>query len=316
MLIRRSTVLILTVLFVIPVFARETRRSLKTFAAPAKAQFRKLPRDPHRLERLVPQLRQSAVGTAAISDNRSTRAVVIPAAGNAPGNKGTYFRSDVTLVNLNDFSQDVMAIWMPNGNPDAAEAFVSTIDSGPPVTYEDFVGASLELSGIGALLFLPIDAEENFDPDGALDVYSRIWSPAQSGAAGTFSQPFPGVDMFHLDGNYEALILGLRQDAGYRTNYGIVNMSEVDLPFLVTIFNNEGGVATEFEVTVRAGEMILRSIPSGAFGNINLLVSVEEDIPNDDFQWTTFASSTDNNTGDGWVSIGAKPYDDDDLDTD
>jgi hypothetical protein len=121
--------------------------------------------------------------------------------------------------------------------------------------------------------------------------------------------------MFHLDGNYEALILGLRQDAGYRTNYGIVNMGDVDLPFVITIFDNDGGVVTEFNVTVRAGEMILRSIPSGAFGNINILVGVDEDIPGDDFQWTTFASSTDNSTGDGWVSIGAKPYDDDDLDT-
>ena len=44
-------------------------------------------------------------------------------------------------------------------------------------------------------------------------------------------------------------------------------------------------------------------------------MSVTDDILGDDFQWTAFASSTDNFNGDGWVSIGSKPYDDDGLDT-
>jgi hypothetical protein len=313
---RRIAVALFTMLFVFPVLAREARRTFKPAADRAIPQFRKLPRDAGRLDRIRAQARVE-VGAQAIADNRSSRIVVIPAAGNAPGNKGTYFRSDVTLVNLNEFEQRVMVIWLPNGNPDGADAFITEdpIPAEPPFTYIDFVGDYLGLSGIGALMFVPVTADDDYDSDGALDAYSRIWSPAQDGAAGTFSQPFPGVDLFHLDGNYDALILGLRQDAGYRTNYGIVNMGNVDLPFVVTIFNNEGEVVNEFNVTVRPDEMILRSIPSGAFGNISILVSVDADIAGDDFQWTTFASSTDNNTGDGWVSIGAKPYDDDDLDT-
>lgn len=312
---RKVSFTVLLLLCVVPAFAREKR-----FKAPAMRQseapvFRRLAPDDARAHRVLAQARAARVGASAIIDNKSSRAIVFPAAGNAPGANGTYFRSDVTLVNLNDVEQDILVWWFPNGNPGGAISFEGTLDAGPPVTFVDFVGEDLELSGIGAILVFPIDAAGEIDPDGAIDGYSRIWSPAPSGSSGTFSQPFPAVDFDHLVGEYDALILGVRQDTGFRTNYGIVNMSGVDLPFEITIFNNDGVVVSEFPVTVRVGEMILRSLPGGNFGNMSVLVSVAADIPGDSFEWTTFASSTDNFNGDGWVSIGAKPYDDDDLDS-
>ena len=310
-------VAVMALLFlVLPAYARETRRTLpKTAAKPAK--FTRMAPDPTRLPRLLAQAGITGeVTPSAIINNRSSRVVLIPAAGNAAGANGTFFRSDVTLVNLNDEDQAIAAVWFPNGNPAGLMEFEGSIEAGAPFTYVDFVGDALGLSGIGSLVFLPINAAgTDLDPNAAIDAYSRIWSPAPNGAAGTFSQPFPGLDLFHLEGEYEALILGLRQDAGFRTNYGIANFGDVDLPMEVTVFNNDGAVVSEFTVTVRPDEMILRPLPAGNFGNISILVSVTADIPNDDFFWTTFASSTDNFNGDGWVSIGSKPYDDDAIDT-
>jgi hypothetical protein len=286
-------------------------------AAAKPAVFERVAPEAMRGQRLLAQLREpaGAVRPAAIVNNRSSRVVVIPAAGNAAGSNGTFFRSDVTLVNLNDTDQEVVILWLPNGNPGGLVEFEGMIESGAPFTYIDFVGATLKLTGVGSLLFLPITAQGELDPNGAIDAYSRIWSPAPNGAQGTFSQPFPSVDLFHLDAEYEALLLGLRQDAGFRTNYGIVNLSDFDLPMRVTVFNNDGVVVNEFQVTVRSAEMILRALPAGNYGNISILVNITADIPGDEFQWTTFASSTDNFNGDGWVSIGSKPYDDDDIDT-
>lgn len=297
---RNLAAAVLMLLVVVPASARE---------------FQRLASSPARFERLMSQVREAQLQPSAIINNRSTRVVVIPAAGNASGANATYFRSDVTLVNLNDEDQDVVVFWMPNGNPAGLVTFEATVEPGPPFTYVDFVGSTLELSGVGSLLFLPVDAGGNLDPNGALDAYSRIWSPAPNGAAGTFSQPFPGVDLFHLDGEYEALLLGLRHDASFRTNYGIVNLSDFDLPFEITIFNNDGVVVSEIPLTVRSGEMVLRALPAASYGNISILVSVTTDVPASSFEWTTFASSTDNFNGDGWVSIGSKPYSDDDIDT-
>lgn len=301
---------------VLPAYARAARKVLPAAAKPAV--FTRVPADQMRAPRLLAQLREAsggAVQPSAIVNNRSSRVVVIPAAGNAAGANGTFFRSDVTLVNMNDDDQEIVMLWMPNGNPNGVIEFEGVIEFGPPFTYVDFVGQSLKLTGIGSLVFVPVTAAGDLDPNGAIDAYSRIWSPAPTGQQGTFSQPFPGVDLFHLDGEYEALLLGLRQDAGFRTNYGVVNLSDFDLPLNVTVFNNDAVIVSEFQVTVRSQEMILRGLPAGNFGNISILVNVAADIPGDEFQWTTFASSTDNFNGDGWVSIGSKPYDDDDIDT-
>ncbi|HYH05757.1 MAG TPA: hypothetical protein VEK11_01745 [Thermoanaerobaculia bacterium] len=311
----RKVAVVALLFLVLPAYARDARTKARPAAA-KPATFKRLAPDATRLSRLLGQARRGDVTPSAIIDNRSSRIVVIPAAGSAAGANGTFFRSDVTLVNMNDADQSIVAVWFPNGNPDGLVEFEGLIESGPPFTYVDFVGDALGLTGIGSLVFVPITADgTNLDANAAIDAYSRIWSPAPNGAAGTFSQPFPSVDLFHLDGEYEALMLGLRQDTGFRTNYGIANFSDVSLPMAVTVFNNDGAIVSEFEVTVRSDEMILRSLPAGNFGNISILVSVTDDILGDDFQWTAFASSTDNFNGDGWVSIGSKPYDDDGLDT-
>jgi hypothetical protein len=313
----RKLAVVVLMLLVLPAYAREARRKAVPVAAAARtpAVFTRLAHDPDANARLYAQMRGATHRASAIADNRSSRVIVIPAAGNAPGANNTHFRSDITFVNLNDTDQRATVLWLPNGDPSGIVRFAAVIESGPPLTYVDFVGQTLHLTGVGTLMILPVDASGNLDTNAALDAFSRIWSPAPNNGAGTFSQPFPAVDVFHLAGEYDALMLGLRQDAGFRTNYGIVNLSDFNLPFEVTVFNNAGAVVSEFQVTVRPAEMILRPLPAGDFGNISIVVSIVTNVPSLDFQWTTFASSTDNFNGDGWVSIGAKPYDDDDLDS-
>ena len=47
---------------------------------------------------------------------------------------------------------------------------------------------------------------------------------------------------------------------------------------------------------------------------MNIAVNVDEDVADDGQSWAAYASSTDNTTGDGWVSIAARDYGDDELD--
>ena len=319
---KTASAIVLFALFATPLLAGNKRAIESRFRRTGtKIEVKRLDRSEAWVKRLLSQAREAGkgdVGTSAVIVNRSGRQLVIPSAGSARGSGGTFYRSDVTFVNWNEDDQDVVVVWFPNGpDPDAFETAAFTLPGGePPFTFEDFVGAGMGLSGIGSLVFLPV-FDDDFDPDAAIDIFSRIWSP-QPNAAGVVSFPFPAVDFNHLQGEFEAIILGLRQDSAHRTNFGIVNLSEEDdLVFHVAVVTEDGFVAETDLIPVPAGSMLQRPVPAGSFGNFSLLVSVEDpdDELGNDFRWTAYASSNNNISNDGWVSMAANPYDDDDLDT-
>ncbi len=308
----------------LPLYARHSHQWRQAIGEPVLLKVVELPDGAAVAARLIEQVRagsaaqiRGGVGTSAIMNNSSTRSVVIPAAGSVRGGGGTFFRSDITLANWNVTAQDVAVVWMPNGG--ASTTFRTTFPGDrPPFTVQDFVGTLLNRDGLGSLFFIPITSAGAVDPNGAIDAYSRIWTP-QPNATGTVSQPFSGVDPNHLRGEYEAFVLGLRQDSAYRTNFGIVNLHNTQLNFLVTVFpesSSAGTQLTEVHVTIPAMSMIQQALPAGAYTTpINLLVEVDENVPGSNQVWTAYASSTDNITGDGWVSIAGKDWDDESLDS-
>jgi hypothetical protein len=267
--------------------------------------------------RLLRQARDAAakrdVGSQAIIVNRSARALVIPAAGSAAGANGTFFRSDVTMANWNDTPQLIGLIWLPNGNPAGMSIGLTALPELSIVTERDFVSEVLEETGVGTIILLPLQADgQDLAPDAAIDAFSRIWTP-QPNASGTVSQPFPAVEPSYLTNEEEGVILGLRQDAQYRTNVGIVNISDADLVFELSVLTENGAAPVVERITVPSLSMLQRPIPAGAFGQLSLGLTVEN-APGDEFTWIAYASSTDNISGDGWVSIAANPWDDEQLD--
>lgn len=312
---KRIGVLLVVLALTLPAFARSARRpQLRTLPA-GSIHAERMPDARPRAAHLLAQARAAArpaPGTCAIIENRSARALVLPVAGSAAGANGTYFRSDVTFANWNDREQVVGLIWLPNGNPDGIDLFSFVLPATSIVTEQDFVGQFLELSGLGSVIIIPITPEGDLDDDGAIDMYSRIWTP-QPNATGTVSQPFPGVEPSFLTFEEEAVILGLRQDAQYRTNFGLLNLSEVDLTFELTVLTEDGGSPAVQTYTVPSMSMIQQGIPAGAFGQLSLGLSLTQ-VPDEEFTWMAYASSTDNITGDGWVSIAANPWDDERLD--
>ena len=111
--------------------------------------------------------------------------------------------------------------------------------------------------------------------------------------------------------------MGLRQDTAFRTNFGIVNLYTTSLKFVVTVFPESAPPGTqlaEVSVTVPSFSMVQQGLGSGPYSTpINVDVSVDENVPNNNQIWTAYASSTDNITGDGWVSIATKPFGDEEL---
>jgi hypothetical protein len=247
---------------------------------------------------------RSGVHASAIVDSVSTRALIIPAAGSLAGGGGTFFRSDVTLVNYGSAAEQVLAgLWVQGTTNSLNAANYKTITLQPNsfVTVQDFVVNGLGLSNsLGALVFLPYTGTA-LDFNAAIDGFSRIYTK-QPGSTGTVSQPFEAVDpdFFSAQLLDEGIALGLRQDADFHTNFGIVNTDSIDHVFSLT-FKGEK-LTTSLTITVKAFGMIQQAIPAGDYGALQIVYDVT-DAGSNLVTWVGYASSTDNVTGDGWVSL-------------
>jgi hypothetical protein len=301
-------------LFVVslPMYARKVPRSQMTFGNPAALTITAV--DDALPARLLAQVKARGIARRAshakgvhasvIADSVSARAFIILAAGSVAGGGGAlFFRSDVTLANYRDTAQQVLAGFWAQGSTNAlssANYKTLTLPPGQFVTVQDFVASALGTSGLGTLIFIPYTGTD-FDGNGAIDGFSRIYTK-QPGSTGTVSQPFDAIDPDTLSAQYidEAVALGLRQDANFRTNFGIVNVDPADHVYKVSFVGEK--LQTTMTLTVKAYGMIQQSIPAGDYGAVSILFQVT-DAGNNFVSWVGYASSTDNVTGDGWVSV-------------
>lgn len=283
--------------------------SMSAMAAPATLQHRdgsearvvRLASDPERFPRMMAEAKAYAEArrAKAVSDVRAVGLMVFPAAGSVPGSAGTFFRSDVTLINYDSTAQDVVFYWMANNSTSRdLPAVRVTMQPATVYTFEDFVGNQFQFQGLGAMYAIPVNGDQT-DLDASVDGFSRIWTN-QPNATGTVSQPFPATDPFSFYILETAAILGLRHDPSYRTNFGLLNLDNEPHRFRVQ-FAGSKGLTNEIEVTMQPQTMIQQGIPAGDYGH--LIIRVTSDDP--ESWWLTYASSTDNITGDGWVSIGS-----------
>jgi len=225
-------------------------------------------------------------------------AFLIPAAGNLQGNNGTFFRSDVTFGNFNGVSQNIGVGWLQTGKDNSSAPLTFfTIPASSIVAINDFVGTTLKTSGLGALLIIAFDATgKNADSEAFIDGFSRIWTP-QPGSSGTVSQSFPAVSLFDSVDDSTAFALGLRQDASYRTNVGVVNLDSVVHTWTITSLNTNATMTLQ----VQPFSLSQTGVPA-SFAGANGNLSLSYDVPDANITWSAYASSVDNVTGDGWVS--------------
>lgn len=300
---------LLIAVLITPVLASGAERPAGlSFNRPAQPlQFERID-DPLIAERLVATLvatgkARPAIGTEAVQVDWALPGLLIPAAGSLQGGGGTFFRSDVTLTTYGDADQEVLIVWLPRGVDGRGQpAFRTTIPfDTPPVTIRDFVG-ELGLSGLGALLIFGVEPGTTTpDEDALIHGFSRIWTP-QPGSNGTVSQNFGAQDPDMMVGEFLAVSMGLRQDPGFRTNGGIVNLGLTTRTFTVAVVGETS--ETEFDMTLPPLSMQQSAIPAGNYGAVTLVFISDES----DEGWAAYGTSVDNVTGDGWVSPASLPY--------
>ena len=241
--------------------------------------------------------RQKVIGLDSTSSS-----FIFAAAGSVQGAGGTFFRSDVTLINHRNTAQRIGVGFMKQGVDNSnAPIYTDTLPANAPVVYTDFIGEGLGESGLGAVLIFGADSGGNPDPNALLDGNSRIWTP-QPGSAGTVSQGFPSVAFQDSVGSAPAYAAGLRHDPGFRTNAGIVNLDSVAHTWEVDV-NGVTGLRRTFSITVPPLSLMQQVVPSGDYGDVILgFQTTATGAP-----WSAYAASVDNITGDSWSAHASQP---------
>jgi hypothetical protein len=226
---------------------------------------------------------------------------IFAAAGSVQGSGGTFFKSDVTIFNHRASQQEIAVGYLAQGvDNTTAPLDYFILDPGRPVIERDFIGGELGKSGLGAVLIAGVLSNGDLDVNAELDGFSRIWTP-QPGSAGSVSQGFPSVAFQDSLGSDWAYAQGLRHDAGFRTNAGIVNLDDVSHTWTVDVNGTNG--RTSFTITVPPLSMRQQVIPTGNWGDLVLGFQVS----GSGFWWSAYGAAVDNTTGDSWSSHASQP---------
>lgn len=238
-----------------------------------------------------------------VATRSSASQLLIPAAGAVDGGNGTFFRSDITLINYRASAQRVRLQWLPQNTSGVGLPAVETsINGSSGISSEDFVTNIMQRTGLGAILVTGITSGGDPDPAAQLVATSRIWSN-QPGTSGTTSQSLPSVATADIVNNGTLTILSSRRDSRYRTNAGIVNLSQDTQRFQV--FSGGSGGTDVQQVDVQPMSMVLFLV-SGATSSIPLQIQVSNISPTlRSPSWIAYASSVDNITGDAWSTLGS-----------
>ena len=260
------------------------------------------------LKHVEPIIERSAQGTTTqvaykklvpqVIDERSASAFVIAAVGSSPGNGGTYFRSEVTLVNNRDIQQRIAIFYLPaSGGCENVKVQYMNLAAGSWYGWSDFLVSVYGISSFGSLVVFAIDSAGNYDSNGAIDGFSRIWTPVP-GFKGTASQSFPPTALTSYE--YGQVAYGLRHEADFRTNIVLMNY----IPSGSTEYRNfyvyVGGIKkdVEYEVAVPPCGLVIQTIPAGDYGPLAIYAEPYDYLGG----WYGLGSTIDNNNGDSWSS--------------
>jgi len=231
----------------------------------------------------------------------SAPVILIPVAGDAAGANGTYFRSDISVINFRDADQVVQFRWLPEGHSgDSSGVRTITIPARSGLTSEDFVRNTLGQTGIGAIEIIGMSGQ-NADPNARLHATARIWTPQPNGAAGTFSQTFPATVPTSAAMAPVKWIFGVRRDTRYRLNVGVANPSPVTQSFRVTVASAIAGTPPDVVDMIVPALSVDQTVIAGTGAIAQIIVQRTTGGP--DVVWQSWASSVDNATGDAWSQM-------------
>jgi hypothetical protein len=232
----------------------------------------------------------------------SSPRLLIPVAGSIAGNNGTFFRSDINVINFRSADQRIQLHWLPQGGTgdDVAEREI-TMGARSGFSSEDFVANILGVSGLGAIEIIAVTANGTPDLNGELHATSRIWTPTPNATEGTMSQTFPALVVSNV-ANQTKWIFGVRRDSRYRLNAGVTNTATIAQRFRITTIGSQTTTGESMEVEVPARGVQQVNLQGAANGTFQVIVQ-NISTNGTGTSWQAWASSVDNFSGDAWSQV-------------
>jgi hypothetical protein len=245
-------------------------------------------------------LAATSLGAAVMQPLGAGFQLLIPAAGSTPGVNGTFFRSDISILNLAAHDQVVQLQWLPEPGITRPQPVLLTLKAATGVRSADFVHDYFNQTGLGAILVTAALNSDGtgIDQTGRLFVSSRIWTP-QPGTNGTTSQDLPAIPASQLNTPAAAIFSmgGADDPSSYRTNVGIVNLDPVNAQtFYIIHFIQDP--PSPIIVTLPPFTMQQVSLGNIVPGEQIQIQNITQ--TNRSNFWTAYGSTINNVTGDAW----------------
>lgn len=236
---------------------------------------------------------------------RAADFVIVPAAAAAPGLQNAIWRTDVEIMNVDEVPVDVMVVFLPTGNIDnnyrytnfayhlggrSEDGFTKVdpklkdIQPGRSVVLENIIEAHWGANTVGALLFWAYKAGsfKQTNPPGGEPRKILVWSrtynrkTAEDGSVSTFGQGIPGIPWYYYinpskqaQGLNRVVFSGIREDASFRTNIGLVNISDrlTSLEVELTLYGADGTKLKDLGIVLNplAHEQFDQAVKEGFF---------------------------------------------------
>jgi len=230
--------------------------------------------------------------------------VLIPAAGSTGGQNGTFFRSDISIVNLATHDQTVLVRWLPQPGITAPAPATLQLHALTGIRSADFVNDYLGQTGLGAIIVTGVLSDgTTLDPTARLFVSARIWTP-QPGTTGTTSQDLVTVPVSGINTPVAGIfgVGGADTPQQYRVNVGIINVDPSNTQtFLVSSTGANGSVTSSI---VTLPPMTMEQISSVApFSPPEILIQNQTPTATRSNLWTAYGSTVNNVTGDASTEI-------------
>jgi hypothetical protein len=250
----------------------------------------------NRLVLILPIVALLAATTETTADTGSSLAswYMLPAVTHAKGKMGTFWQTDVAIVNPYPSRQLTVYLWFfpkdRQNSPEGEDARV-IVEPGGQVILRDVVVNTFGLSqGTGSMVLKTLDGC-------CFSVTSRI----HTGQGRTYGSMQAGLRLL-TQGNLSAFISGVTSDSRFRTNVGVASATGRPVDVLVGAFDGGG---------VFKGEEIFRLEPWGM-----VQIAVDEFATEfsdgylvltgmsaaDDVKWAGYATVIDNLSGDSTYS--------------
>jgi hypothetical protein len=212
-----------------------------------------------------------------------------PAVANAPGNYGTYFRTDLSIVNPYDWKSITVNVYYYPTNTDNTHQTSSSkaIPAKGSILIPTVLGTLFNVEGSGAITVKTDDSSLFF-------ASARTYTQTTNGTLGLMETGQPYISSY----TDKEFISSLRNGSGFRTNVGVLAFTTKPVDFAIEVFDQAGNLKGSNTVILKPNGHTQIGVSTFA-GDFDSGYAVWKPLLADpSLSWMSYATVIDNTSGD------------------